>query len=314
MSSAYATEARRRAHQLRSAGLSQRAIAAELGVTQQRVSQWLKAPPEHMSDKSNVRDLQEVWPDLTLHNPDIGVVSPGQRGVQGCPSWGLMDTDDTPECRCAWGFNLRDRRTGVFYSYLRHPDAEEEINRTPMRFVCPLHNAALVQNQVGRIERHAPDLLWAACFYDYRHLDSARRVAHRLRKKDKDSSYIAISRKTWTGEIVYHFVGAFNPTPRAKSRTRASTTETDFYNAQPYLQTSLQDTEALRRVTTKWLWQLPRDDDEYERSEDPHHDIITSGAKKLVTDVALEVLGRRLYSGEVIAWDDWVKVEAYIKG
>lgn len=325
MTNVYAYEARRRAHQLREQGHSQRSIARTLGMSQQRIAVFLREPPpdaplntpEHMSDNSNVRNLQEVWPHLSIahsgqtgHKPSSSAVVTPAHPVH---PFDYFDTDDTPLCICAWALNGRHKSTGRTFVWLRTPDAELVRNRARMRWLCPQHNPILTVRQSRQIATHSSSSSFIYYFENYTHADSARRMAHRLQKRDKDGSYILLTRETY-GEKHWYMASVLNLTPRHSSFTRAKTTEIDTHDLLPGLRDSLQDIEPLRHVSSRHLWHLIEEEDpELNSPTHPQYDIITSSTERTIVKVSERVLGRRVYPGETISEVEWGLLVAYIK-
>jgi len=262
------------------------------------------SPSLSWANTANVRNVQEVWPDLSMHIPDI-------RRPTSAPD-DLWETDDSPSCICEWALNARHIETGIVKIWLRGPEKEGK-NKSRMLWRCPVHNPYLAERQSTHTTRVAPLAIFCYRFDHYRYADTARRAAHRYHQKDLDGSYLLLSRMIGKSRV-WDMASSLNLTPRKSSWDRARTVEADKETVIPFLHGGLCHLPTLRTVTPKHLWH-PGDEDEEASDFNEHevrYEIIPSGTGRTVANVSKKVLGRRVEHGDVVTRVEWADLQAYI--
>jgi hypothetical protein len=313
----YAYEARKRAHELRREDWSLRRIARELDVSLGMVQKYLREPvrslgvypstgPLSSHDATNVRNVQGVWTDLSMHIPDIGVYTPPSSD----PLW---DLDEETECLCGYVINGWHKQSGKIMVWVRSPEFYGK-NQARMLYRCPIHNVPLAEIQCDHIQNVGPESLFGYRFWHYSHVDSARRAAYRLQRKDQDGSYI-IARRIIYGETCWDMMSAHNLTPRKASAERAKTIEVDKTVMITAFNQSLNQIASLRTVQARELWivenRYPKDDES--PGSEPRYDIVTSGTKRTILDVAPRVIGRTIHRGDMLTDSEWEAIKHYLQ-
>lgn len=317
--SGISVERRRRAHQLRAQGLSQRAIAADLGVSQPAVHRYLSTPPPAPErypldnpselgkcDQSGINTLG--WGSCTNPTYDALVqLSPYAQGVSPLvsqpaweSSWDVLDSRYDQPLRCWCCFSLIRWSPSLERIIWRLMSPDDEDNKVRPLIRCPQHNGEVRGKYVRAVKQRPvnPQEVFRYLFTDVRHAMSAVEYARR-----QEIPYIKAGYKLTFGRV-WLAVAAKPITKRIKSKERAYELAGRADETSELLDWALQVIDPMVRVTGGFDWALQEDDLERREPDTEFETVRGSGWIHPSIQVATAI-GREVEYGDRVTRDEW---------
>lgn len=319
----YAVERRLKAHQLRARGLSQRAIAAELGVHHSKVQRYLSAPPPQVTevetssglwrppgapfdlgflDESGIKTYG--W-SLCL-DPTFDALSLLRGYARGAPStsypeiyWDVEDSrwDQPDKCFCSFVLYRRWRTTGQTVFGLMTPDDPENDVRPLIR--CPGHNAEVRHKFAKRVEI-TPEVV----HYQFMKVEHSRSAIEYARRKD--IPYFKVSYQTTMGWMAL-LVAPEEVAKHQKTKQRARETKLSGKESAPRFDWALRVIDPMTHLTAHGDWRVNEVREDKEIDEDIQS--ITGSAWVNPAAWISQAIDRPWDNGDVLSDEEWVMVE-----